>query len=160
MQHEEAIERADHPQVVAVPPAAYVAAFVLGLIAEWVWRTSVAAGAARFGVGTLLFLAGLALMFAGLRAFRQAGTNVEVYRPATALVTTGPYRYTRNPIYVGTTVAYLGAGVLVDSLWVLGLVVPVLLVIHYGVVLREEAYLATKFGDAYLRYTRTVRRWL
>ncbi len=95
-----------------------------------------------------------------MRVFRTAGTNVEVYRPATSLVVTGPYQFTRNPIYVGMTMAYAGAGVLADSLWVLGLVVPVLVLMDYGVVRREEQYLAEKFGDAYRNYSRTVRRWV
>lgn len=103
---------------------------------------------------------GRAAIGAALRAFRAAGTHVEVYLPATALVTTGPYRLTRNPIYLGMTCAYLGAGLIAGSLWIVVLVIPVLGIIHFGVVLREEEYLSGKFGDRYQEYVRRVRRRL
>jgi len=150
----------DHPRVITLPPAIYAGAFVLGLLLEYFWRTSVVGPALRIGLGAFLVLVGFAIMISGVRVFRTAGTNVEVYRPATSLVVTGPYQFTRNPIYVGMTMAYAGAGVLADSLWVLGLVVPVLVLMDYGVVRREEQYLAEKFGDPYRNYSRTVRRWV
>lgn len=159
MQRDAGMNGSDHPEVVAIPPVIYAGAFGLGLILEGVSRTDVPGAALRFGLGGLLLVLGLGLMGLALRAFRAAGTHVEVYLPASALVVTGPYRFTRNPIYIGMTLAYLGAGLLTDSLWVLLLVLPVLGVMHYGVVLREEAYLTAKFGDAYRRYTRAVRRW-
>jgi protein-S-isoprenylcysteine O-methyltransferase Ste14 len=154
------MDGADHPQVVAVPPVIYAGAFGLGLILEGIARTDVPGSTLRFGLGGLLLVVGLGLMGSALRAFRAAGTHVEPYLPATALVTTGPYRITRNPIYIGMTSAYLGAGLLSDSLWTLLLAIPVLALIHFGVVLREEAYLTTKFGDRYVEYVRTVRRWV
>jgi protein-S-isoprenylcysteine O-methyltransferase Ste14 len=160
MQRDAGMNGADHPEVVAIPPVIYAGAFGLGLILEGVARTDVPGSTLRFGLGGLLLILGFGLMGAALRAFRAAGTHVEVYLPTTALVTTGPYRVTRNPIYIGTTLAYLGVGLLTGSLWVLALVLPVLGFIHFGVVLREEAYLSVKFGEAYRRYTLTVRRWL
>lgn len=160
MQRQTSIDGTDHPQVVALPPLVYAAAFGLGLILEGVARTDVPGAVLRFGVGPLLVAVGIAVMGAALWAFRAAGTHVEVYLPATALVTDGPYRLTRNPIYLGMTAAYLGAGLLSDSLWIVLLALPVLGVIHYGVVVREEAYLGAKFGARYEAYTRRVRRWL
>jgi protein-S-isoprenylcysteine O-methyltransferase Ste14 len=77
-------------------------------------------------------------------------------KPTTALVTAGPFRYSRNPIYVALTLLYLGVAFLVNTLWILLLVVPVLVVIRYGVIAREEAYLTRKFGDAYHQYTTQV----
>ena len=81
-------------------------------------------------------------------------------KPTTALVTAGPFGSSRNPIYVALTLLYLGVAFLVNALWILLLVVPVLLVIRYGVIAREEAYLTRKFGDVYHQYTAQVRRWL
>lgn len=150
----------DRPQVIVLPPALYAGAFVLGLILEFFWRTTVLGAALRVGFGGALFVIGSVIMLYGVAAFRSAGTNVEVYRPATSLVVMGPYRLSRNPIYVGMTMAYMGAAILVDSLWALALVLPVILLVHYGVVLREERYLAAKFGAAYREYTRKVRRWV
>lgn len=152
--------RADHPQVVVLPPLLYAAGFVAGLILEFLWRTHLAGPPVRFALGSALVALGGVLGFAGVRAFQRAGTNVEVYRPSTSLVVTGPYRYTRNPIYVGLTVAYVGAALLADSVWVLILVVPIVLITHFGVILREERYLASKFGAAYHDYMRSLRRWL
>jgi protein-S-isoprenylcysteine O-methyltransferase Ste14 len=150
----------DHPQVIALPPALYAGAFIVGLILEFFWRTRVLGPALRVGFGGALFVIGSVIMLYGVAAFRSAGTNVEVYRPATSLVVMGPYRLSRNPIYVGMTIAYVGAAILADSLWALTLVLPVVVIIHYGVVLREEPYLAAKFGAAYREYTRKVRRWV
>jgi protein-S-isoprenylcysteine O-methyltransferase Ste14 len=90
-------------------------------------------------------------------------------KPTTALVTEGPCRYSRNPLYVALTLLYLGVAFLVNALWILLLIVPVLVVIRYGIIAREEAYLTRKFGEAYLtrkfgeayrQYTTQVRRWL
>lgn len=151
---------ADRPQVVVLPPLLYAVGFVLGLIVELIWRTHLAGPAIRFTAGSLLVIAGLLIMYSGLRAFQRAGTNIEVYRPATALVVSGPYRYARNPIYLAMTVAYLGAALLADNAWVLVLVVPIVLIMHFGVILREERYLAAKFGKTYQDYMHAVRRWL
>ncbi len=151
---------ADRPQVVVLPPLLYAVGFVLGLIVELIWRTHLAGPAIRFTAGPLLVIAGLLIMYSGLRAFQRAGTNVEVYRPATDLVVTGPYRYTRNPIYLGMTGAYVGAALLADSVWVLVLAIPIVLTLHFGVILPEERYLTRKFDTAYRDYMRSVRRWL
>jgi protein-S-isoprenylcysteine O-methyltransferase Ste14 len=150
----------DHPKVVAVPPLIYFGFFCLGLILEYFWRTEVFAPPLRLLVGVFLIAVGLLLGFQAFREFRQAETSVEVYKPSTALVTKGPYSYTRNPIYVGLTLAYVGAALVADSLWILGLLAPILLIMHYGVVVREENYLMRKFGTAYRQYQESVRRWL
>ena len=95
-----------------------------------------------------------------LLRFKEAKTNFDPRKPTTAIITTGPYRYSRNPSYVSLTVLYLGIAIASDSVWVLAALIPTLLVMHYGVILREEHYLAEKFGEAYLQYKRSVRRWL
>jgi protein-S-isoprenylcysteine O-methyltransferase Ste14 len=80
--------------------------------------------------------------------------------PTTTIVQTGPYRFTRNPIYLGMFLGLVGLAIGFDSLWLLGTLVPFALVIRYGVVAREEAYLERKFGDVYCHYRARVRRWL
>jgi protein-S-isoprenylcysteine O-methyltransferase Ste14 len=75
-------------------------------------------------------------------------------------VTGGPFRFTRNPIYLGMFLGLIGLAIAFDSLWVLAMLVPFALVIRYGVVAREESYLERKFGDVYLAYKSGVRRWL
>ncbi len=150
----------DHPDVVAIPPFIYLGFFCLGLVLEFFWRTSLLTPPLRLSLGPILIVASALLGFQAFREFQRAETNIEVYRPATALVTSGPYRYTRNPIYVSLALAYVGGALLADSLWVLGLLVPVLAIIHFGVILREEEYLLSRFGQAYQQYQSSVRRWL
>ena len=83
-----------------------------------------------------------------------------VHQGTSALITDGPYRFSRNPSYVSLTLLYVGLGIILNNAWALLLVIPVLLVMHFGVVLREERHLEAVFGDEYVRYKSTVRRWL
>ena len=90
----------------------------------------------------------------------RAGSNVPTNLPTTAIVESGPYRFTRNPIYLGMFLSLIGLAIAFDNLWLLTMLVPFALVIRYGVVAREEAYLERKFGDVYRGYRSRVRRWL
>jgi len=93
--------------------------------------------------------------------FRKADTPFFDFRkPATTLITDGPYRYSRNPGYLALTLLYLGLGVLISSAWVCVLVVPTLLIMNVAVVRKEEQHLESQFGEEYLRYKTAVRRWL
>ncbi|WP_225040491.1 isoprenylcysteine carboxylmethyltransferase family protein (plasmid) [Rhizobium sp. T1470] len=107
-----------------------------------------------------MFLAGLALLIWAAATFRRAGTQVPTTQPTTTIVDAGPYRFTRNAIYIGMFLGLIGLAVAFDSLWLIALLVPFYLVIRYGVVAREEAYLERKFGDVYLAYKARVGRWL
>ena len=95
-----------------------------------------------------------------LLRFKEAKTNFDLRKPTTRIITTGPYRFSRNPSYVSLTMLYLGIAIAADSVWVLAGLIPTLVVMHYGVILREEEYLEAKFGEEYLRYKRSVPRWL
>ena len=90
----------------------------------------------------------------------RAGTAIRPTIPTTALVTTGPFRFTRNPLYVGATIIYVGIAVAARSLWALALLLVVLAVMQRGVIDREEHYLERKFGADYVRYKERVRRWI
>lgn len=109
-----------------------------------------------------LVFAGIGLLLAALAAnrFRLAGTPVPVDRPVTALVTVGPYHFTRNPIYIGLVLLYFGLSIILTSLWAILLLVPVLFILERYVIVREEAYLEEKFGEAYRKYKERVPRWL
>lgn len=111
-------------------------------------------------VGGCLILIGLAFFAAGVRNFSRAATPLPTNQPARVLVTTGIYRWTRNPIYLGFFLVYGGIGVAAQSPWILILTLPLAIAVRYGVVAREEVYLERRFGDAYLDYKRRVRRWL
>lgn len=117
-------------------------------------------GGLRWLVAGFLILIGVALFAAGVRNFSKAETPLPTNQPARVLVTTGIHRWTRNPVYLGFLLIYVGIGIATQSAWVLLLALPLVLVIQYGVVMREEAYLERRFGDAYREYKRRVRRWL
>jgi protein-S-isoprenylcysteine O-methyltransferase Ste14 len=111
-------------------------------------------------LGAAVFAAGFVTAIWAITTICRAGTRVETNKPTTAIVADGPYRLTRNPIYVGMFLGQIGLAVAINSLWFLAALVPFYLVIRYGVVAREEAYLDRKFGDGYLTYKSRVRRWL
>jgi hypothetical protein len=106
----------------------------------------------------VLIAGAVAIVVPAFRAMARAGTSFRTERPTTAIVTDGPFRYTRNPIYVALTLLYLGIGTVLNALWVLLLIVPVMVLMQLGVIAREERYLERKFGDEYLRYKARVRR--
>jgi protein-S-isoprenylcysteine O-methyltransferase Ste14 len=150
----------DIPGVVAPPPAIYGGAIGLGVALQYLAPAAVVSRQVQAPLGILLILAAAVLMWLSMREFQRAQTSVRVDTPTARIVTTGPYRFTRNPIYVSLTLLHLGVAIWVNSAWVLGMLVPALLLISSGVIAREEQYLARRFGEEYLRYTRSVRRWL
>ena len=107
-----------------------------------------------------MFALALALFAWAIVTMTRAGSNVPTSLPSTTIVDTGPYRFTRNPIYLGMMLGLIGLAVALNSLWLLLTLAPFALVIRYGVVAREEAYLERKFGDVYRHYRARVRRWL
>jgi protein-S-isoprenylcysteine O-methyltransferase Ste14 len=116
------------------------------------WISAIIAGA--------LILIGIALFAAGARNFSRAATPLPTNQPARVLVTTGIYGWTRNPVYLGFFLMYVGIGIAVHSPWILALTLPIAVAIRYGVVAREEAYLERRFGDAYRDYKARVPRWV
>jgi protein-S-isoprenylcysteine O-methyltransferase Ste14 len=149
--------------VIARPPVLYVAALLLGLAADHLLPLPIAvpnASLILWTIAGLLIVLGLALMAAGIRDFSRGGTPVPTNQPTRALVTTGMHRWSRNPIYVGMFLIFVGIGVAARSPWILLLTLPLAITIRYGVIAREEAYLQRRFGDAYRDYRSRVRRWL
>ncbi|MEQ8266073.1 MAG: isoprenylcysteine carboxylmethyltransferase family protein [Parvibaculum sp.] len=152
--------------VIARPPLLFLAALLLGFAVDHLVPLTFpvpgagpghTAGAVAAGA---LILAGVAVFAAGIRSFGAAATPVQGTKPTTALVTTGIHGASRNPIYLGMFLIYGGIGLAVRSPWILLLVLPLAILIRYGVVAREEAYLERRFGDAYRDYKARVRRWL
>ncbi|WP_072370711.1 methyltransferase family protein [Rhizobium tibeticum] len=143
------------------PPIVWALAAIAGLALDWLYPRPFLPAAVPGGwLGGIVFVAGLALLIWAAATFRRAGTQVPTTQPTTKIVDAGPYRFTRNPIYIGMFLGLIGLAVAFDSLWLIALLVPFCLVIRYGVVAREEAYLERKFGDVYLAYKARVRRWL
>jgi protein-S-isoprenylcysteine O-methyltransferase Ste14 len=149
--------------VIARPPLLFLGALLLGLGADRLLPLVFAVPGSDlilWTVGGCLILIGVALMAAGIRNFSRAGTPVPTIEPTRLLVATGIHGWTRNPIYLSMFLIYGGIGVAAQSTWVLVLTLPLAILIRYGVVAREEAYLERRFGDVYLDYKRRVWRWL
>jgi protein-S-isoprenylcysteine O-methyltransferase Ste14 len=155
-------EAPDVPGVIALPPLIFIGFLVAAAVLEAIVPLPVltAYAVARYLVGGALAACGFVLIGMGTRRFAAAGTNVPPNLPTTALVVDGIYARTRNPLYLGSTLVYLGLSVAAGSLWAILLMVPLLWVINAGVIVREERYLERKFGDAYRTYKARVRRWV
>ena len=151
---------ADNPGVITPPPFIYAGALAAGLLANRRFRLPLLPRRLARTIGPLLILGGFAVGLLGVREMRRAGTNVEPYRPTTAIVTGGPYRFTRNPMYVGLTLMYVGISALANARLPILLLPAVQQLMRRGVIEREERYLERKFGDEYLQYKERVRRWI
>jgi protein-S-isoprenylcysteine O-methyltransferase Ste14 len=151
----------DTANVIVRPPIAWMLAVLAGLALNWLIPLPfVPATVPAVWLGATVFVLGLALFAWAIATVTRAGSNVPTNLPTTTIVDTGPYRFTRNPIYLSMVLGLIGLAIALNSLWLLLTLAAFALVIRYGVVAREEAYLERKFGDPYRRYRARVRRWL
>jgi protein-S-isoprenylcysteine O-methyltransferase Ste14 len=149
--------------VIAPPPLLALAAVVLGLVLDRLAPayvlTILLSLTARIAIGVILVAVGVALSISAMRAFTRAGTYVEPWKPSTALVTEEVFRWLRNPMYVGAVLLLGGFAVMIASDWTLVMTIVFALVLHFGVVKREERYLEAKFGESYRAYKGRVPRY-
>jgi len=154
-------DTASSAQVVIRPPLAWGLAVIAGLALNWLAPLPFLPADLPAGwLGAIVFVFALALLAWAIVTITRAGSNVPTNLPTTTIVESGAYRFTRNPIYLGMFLGLIGLAIAFDNLWLLIMLVPFALVIRYGVVAREEAYLERKFGDVYRGYRSRVRRWL
>jgi protein-S-isoprenylcysteine O-methyltransferase Ste14 len=146
--------------VVAPPPLIFLIPLAVGVSLRFLFPVRFLPPWLAYWLGGLLVVAWAGISWAALREFRRARTSIMPTVPTTALVVSGPFGFSRNPLYVGMVCLYLGVAVILQAIWALILLPLVLLVMHRGVIQREERYLERKFGQAYVRYRSTVRRWL
>lgn len=153
----------DSARVRIPPPAVFLAALLIGLALGRI------AGAPRVPVlspdlqnllAWLAIVAGGAVLLSAVGLFRKAGTDPKPWKPASALVTEGVYRWSRNPMYLGMALLHAGVALVFDSLVALLLLVPVLFFIQREVIAREEAYMEARFGERYRSYKASARRWI
>ena len=138
----------------------YTGALAAGLLADTLFLTAFLPCRVTRLLGVPLLGAGLLLFLSSLRSMRRAETDVRPNKPTSSLVIEGPYRFTRNPIYLGFTLFYAGIAALANSLLSALLLPFVLVTMRRGVIEREERYLERIFGEEYLRYKARVRRWI
>ena len=156
-----ATEGRDGATVRFPPPLVYLGAVIAGGLLQLVlpWTLPLGRGlriGAAFAIGAL----GVALMAGAIRLFRRTGQDPAPWAPTPEIVSSGVYRFTRNPMYVGMTLLQIAIGVGFANLWILALVPPAVAVIQAIAIRHEEAYLERKFGATYLDYKRSVRRWI
>jgi protein-S-isoprenylcysteine O-methyltransferase Ste14 len=153
----------DHADVAIKPPFLFLGALAIGCLLSLVVPIGPRLGSANgvaLATGLAFIVIGFALAAWSVRVFHLAGTSVVPSETAATLVTSGPYKITRNPIYIGFILVYFGLSIVLTSLWILILLIPVLFILQRGVVEREEAYLDREFGEAYRKYKAKVPRWL
>lgn len=154
-------EDRDNPGGIAViPPYIYLGTLLLGLLLDRKLPAPLLPRKMARLLGWPLLGGGITLAVWFLGTMRRAGTSFELDKPASRLVTDGPFRYSRNPAYVSFTMIYAGLSSLKNSLWPILLLPPVLNYIQYRVIGAEERYLERRFGEEYLRYKSRVRRWI
>ena len=150
----------DTPGLIARPPIVYLCSILVGLALQSLWPWAVFPESLELAAGASLVLAAAVLFALSVREFRAAQTPIRSVQPTTTLVRSGPYRLSRNPIYLAFTLFQLGLGIWVNSAWLTGMLIPTLALMSCGVIAREERYLTRRFGDAYLDYKASVGRWM
>lgn len=150
----------DNAGVKILPPYIYLGFFALTLLMEVFLGANLFRWGAQLTIGTLLLSLGCGLVSWCFFLFTNKGTNLPPTQPALVLITDGPYRISRNPIYLGMSCIYLGATILFDLAWGMLLFVPLIYIIRKYVIAREEKYLMRKFRGDYAEYCATTRRWL
>lgn len=152
----------DNPGVNFMPPSVFYICLITGGVMEFLiptsfWRIS---HPICKSLGALMGFAGFIFMMTAHKEFKDLGTNVPTNQGATKFVTDGAYRYSRNPMYVGGSVFFIGIALTVGSIWMLVSYLPLVIYLSCYVIPKEEAYMNRTFKDEYVAYCRTVRRWL
>jgi protein-S-isoprenylcysteine O-methyltransferase Ste14 len=147
-------------QIRLIPPVVYFAPFTVTWALQW-WRPwTIPGGVALTVAGLALVAGGIALMLWAFFTLRRANTTVIPWEQVSAMVSTGPFRFSRNPIYLADAITYIGGSLLIRSWWPLLVLPGIVLVMRRMVIDREESYLSKRFGDGYGEYQLRVRRWL
>ena len=152
----------DSPGVSLMPPTVFYACLACGGILEFGFPSNIPIFSfpVRIALGLVVGIAGFIFMLVAHESFKRIGTAVPTNQSASAVVVKGPYRFSRNPMYVGGSAFFLGIGLIAGSLWILVLYLPLAFYLACYVVPREEAYMEREFGNDYRLYSNKVRRWI
>ena len=148
------------PNVKIIPPLVYLAGVVIGIVISIWIPTKIAPSSLAWTLGGTLLICGAVLAGSAILKFKNAGTTARPDRAASTLVVVGPYRITRNPMYLGLALVYVGIAIADQSVWALILLPVVLTIIQHQAIEPEEAFLERRFGASYIRYKENVRRWI
>jgi protein-S-isoprenylcysteine O-methyltransferase Ste14 len=150
----------DNPGVIAFPPLIWLVNAVISAVVHLFVRLPIMKYSICLVCGMVFIILAPTLALSALRTMKAAGTNVHPSEPALTLVRGGPFRFTRNPMYLALCLVQIALGFFLNDWITLLFVVPLAFILRNGVILREESYLAAKFGEPYLQYKREVRRWI
>ncbi|WDR04841.1 isoprenylcysteine carboxylmethyltransferase family protein [Devosia rhodophyticola] len=151
----------DSSGAVVQPPIGWGATVLVGLALGWLYPLPfMPVSLPNVWIGIAVFAVSFALAIWAITTIRKAGSRIEVNKPTTTIVTSGPFGFTRNPVYVGMLLGQAAFAIGFNDLWLLAMMVPLYFLLRYGVIAREESYLERKFGQTYLDYKSTVRRWI
>ena len=157
------VNGSDNPGVIGFPPLIWAVSVAASLVVHFfvvALPMSILPRAVSLGIGIALFVIAPVLAISAIVTFKKAGTNVHPSEPATTIVRGGPYRFTRNPMYLALTLLQIGVAFLLNDAITFLFGAALAVIFHFGVILREERYLEAKFGEEYLALKRTVRRWI
>jgi protein-S-isoprenylcysteine O-methyltransferase Ste14 len=150
----------DNPGVIAFPPLIWLVNAVISVLVHLFIRLPIMSYSICLVCGIVFIILAPTLALSALRTMKAAGTNVHPSEPALVIVRDGPFRFTRNPMYLALCLLQIALGFFLNDWITLLFVVLLVVIFHYGVILREERYLTAKFGESYLQYKRKVRRWI
>ena len=150
----------DSAHILAAPPFFFIIPLFVGVILEYFVPTSLLPTVPSIIIGLLFSWASLPFIILSLKSFYKAKTTFDARKTTTTLVTTGIYKISRNPAYLSLVLFYIGLSFLINSIWILILVIPAIYSVQKFCIEREENYLEGKFGSQYLEYKKQVRRWL
>jgi protein-S-isoprenylcysteine O-methyltransferase Ste14 len=153
-------KKKDTPAITVTPPYIYGGAIVVGVILHRFFSIELIPRRISIygGIFFILFVVPIALF--SIREFQRYRTTVDHKKPTTAIITTGPFRFTRNPLYLAGLLLLTGIGFLLNNIWIIGMLIPVIIIMTRSVIFHEEEYLTEQFGEKYLQYKSSVRRWL
>lgn len=150
----------ERPLTKVAPPAVFIVSLLLGIIIDYLYSSQFISCYINVWLGIPVLLLGISLHLYSIRTLKKAGTTFHANKAATKLVWNGPYRYSRNPIYLGMVIIYMGISLLINNAWLFLLLIPVFITLHVFVIKPEEAHLHRTFGNKYSDYCREVRRWI
>ena len=154
----------DNANVIAPPPIIFALFFVTGLLIDYFYQYRLFPIDHRDPTlllpGYIIIFVSLIIVGTSIQTLKKHNTTHKVNKPTTAIVKTGIYQHTRNPIYLSVIILFIGVSFIINSIVMLLLIIPMFIILNQGVVKREEKYLESKFGDEYIEYKNTVRRWI
>ncbi len=152
--------QSDTAQLPVLLPFVFLAFLIVGLILSAIFPIDLLPIAPRLIIGVALVAIGLFIASRAFRVMVRARTPIDPFEPTSAIVSDGPYRFSRNPIYLALAVIYLGISLAANAIWAIVLWPVLLIAVTYLIIVREEKYLARKFGEVYTQYKSKVRRWI